>query len=304
MIRRICAVGAVVTVAGGGLVVSGCGSSSTPRSSANNHASGHVTTLPSGQTLVEAADLTAKSPGYRLNAAISVKVGSKTVSMKMQGVVEQHGTVAALSANESVGGQKLDLQMRISHQVLYMTGIPGLSKETHGKRWLSFNVAQAEQAEGLGGLQTTASSNPAQFLDYLRAVGTDIHKVGTTTIGGDATSEYRATIELSRYAKVVPVDQRAAARQAIARLESTIGGRSLPVTVWVDARHRVRRMHLQIPECAQGHRFMMSMTMTVSDYGHVPPVTVPAASNTDDITSQLRSKLHSQPQSAGCSTSA
>jgi len=283
----------------GGLVVTGCGSSSS-----DNHTSAHVTTLPSGQTLVEAADMTAKSPGYRLSATMSVNVGSHTVAMRMQGVVEQHGAVAALTAHESVGGQTLDLQMRISHQTLYMTGLPGLSSKTHGKRWLSFNVAQAEQAEGLGGLQTTASSDPAQFLAYLRAVGTDIQRVGTTAIGGEVTTEYRATIDLGRYVRVVPPAQRAAAGKSIARLESAIGRRSLPVTVWVDARHRVRRMQLQIPECVQGHHFSISMTMNVSDYGHVPPVTMPAASDTDDITSQLRSKLHSQPPpSAGCPTS-
>jgi hypothetical protein len=267
-----------------------------------HNTSGQVTTLPSGQTLVEAADLTAKSPGYRLNATMSLKVGTQTVSMRMQGVVEQHGTVAAIRAEESLGGRRLDLQMRISHEMLYMTGIPGLSRKTHGRRWLSLNVQQAGQAQGLGGLQTAASSNPSEFLSYLRAVGSDIQKVGTATIGGDSTTEYRATIELSRYARVLPAGQRAAATKSIARLESTIGRRSFPVTVWVDARHRVRRMQLQIPDCAQGHRLSLAMTINVSDYGHAPPVTVPAASDTDNITNLLRSKLHSQQsQSASCS---
>lgn len=299
MIRTITAAGAALAIAGSGVALTGCGSSSSSGSAA---AAAHTTTLPSGQTLVEAADRAARAPGYRLDAAIDVKVGAESVTIQMKGVTEQNGTVGAFTMAESVAGHRLNLQVRLSHGMFYMSGIPGLSQIAGGKHWLSFNLAATRQAEGLGGLQTSASSNPAQFLSYLRTVGTDVTRVGGATIDGEATTEYRAELDLDRYTKLVPAAQRTAARTSIARLEAQLGTHTLPVTVWVNARHEVRRMHLQMPACADGQHLSMSMTMNFSDYGHVPPVTIPSAADTDNITRQVKSKLPSSQTQSGATS--
>jgi hypothetical protein len=306
MTNRICAMGVSLAVAGGALAISGCGSSSSP----SNHASAapvpgsHTTTTPAGQALVEAADQVDQASGYRIAATVQVDAGSTPVSMQMQGVAAHDG-VSALSMNETVAGRKLDLRVVADHDVYYMQGVPGLSELSHGRPWVSYNLAATQQAMGLGGLQSSASSNPAQFLTYLRAVGADVTTVGTTTIDGDATTEYRAELDLDRYTRLVPSAQRAAARRTITRLESEIGAHTLPVTVWVDARHQVRRMHLRIPVCVGGQHLSMTMTMNLSDYGDVPTVSVPSAAQTTDITPLLKSELSSAPQTAsqGCPAS-
>jgi hypothetical protein len=304
MTNKICAMGVSLVVAGGALTISGCGSSSSP--SAHDDAAptavSHTTTTPAGQALVEAADQVDQVSGYRIAATVQVDTGSASISMTMQGVTE-HGGLSALSMNEAVGGQKLNLRVVADHEIYYMTGVPGLSKLSHGKPWVSYNLAATQQAMGLGGLQSSASSNPAQFLTYLRTVGSKVQTVGTTTIGGDATTEYQADLDLDRYARLVPAAQQAAARTSIARLETELGAHQLPVTAWVDAQHQVRRMHLQIPVCVAGRHLSMSMTMNMSDYGNVPSVAVPSAAETADITPLLKSELSSAKHQAsqGCS---
>jgi hypothetical protein len=306
MFKAICAMGASLAVAGGALTISGCGSSSSPSSNhgaAASAAAPHTTTLPSGQTLIDAADHTDQVSGYRMSATVKVNAGSGSVTADMSGVVGDHGKVAALTTRETVAGTTFDLKMRSANGVYYMSGVPGLSKIAHGKQWLSCDVADAEKAEGLTGLQNPTSSNPAEFLKYLRTVGS-ITSVGTATVGGVSTTEYHATIDFDRYAKLVPASQRAAARQTIATLETAIGSHTLPVTAWVDSAHQVRRMQMSIPECIAGEHLSMSMTVNLSDYGDVPSVSVPSPSQAYDITPLLKSQMPNLKSVAGGCTGA
>ena len=304
MTNKICAMGASLVVAGGALMLSGCGSSSSPSSNQDGAAAPHTTTLPSGQTLVEAADHTDQASGYRINATMKVTVGSTSLPATIAGVIEDHGKVASLTDHESIAGHTLNLQMRLGHGLYFMSGVPGQSQIAHGKQWLSFSLAQTQEAEGLGGLQSSASSNPAEFLKYLRTVGSDVTPVGTTTIDGDQTTEYQATLNFDRYTRLVPAAQRATARQSVSILEKAIGSHTLPVTAWVDGHHDVRRVDLSIPECIEGHRLSLTMSMNLSDYGDVPAVTVPSPSQAYDITPTIKSELPDlKSETGGCSSS-
>jgi hypothetical protein len=298
--------GASLAVAGGALTLSGCGSgasSSSTSSGAASAAAPHTTTLASGQTLVEAADHTDQASGYRMTATVQVNSSLGSVAVDMSGVVSDHGQSAALSSKETVAGTTFDLQLRAAGGKYYMSGVPGLSKISKGKRWVSFDVADAEKAEGLTGLQNPSTSNPTEFLKYLRSVAS-VSEVGTAMIDGVKTTEYRATIDFDRYAKLLPASQRAAARSTIATLEKAIGTHTLPVTAWIDADHEVRRMQLTIPECIKGTQLTTAMTMDLSDYGDVPAVSVPSAADTYDITPLITSQAGKlKTQAGGCAAS-
>jgi hypothetical protein len=301
--RWICVLGATFAVGLTGIAIAGCGSSSSGGSSA---ASGqHTTTLPSGQLIIEAADHTDRAPGYRVNATIDIGVGQAKVTGTMSGTIQRQGGRGALSLTEQVPGKTLHLQFRTSGEMFYMSGVPGLSTLSQGRKWVSFDLAAVQNSEGLGGLQTETSSDPARYLAYLRGVSGAIQSLGAATIRGVTTTRYHATIDLDRYASRAPAADRAAARKSIATLETTLGGHTLPVDVWIDAQHRVRQMQLQFPLCADGQSSSLSMTMDLSNYGQVPAVTIPSASDTHDITSQLKSLLtqSSQTSSACSSTS-
>ena len=302
--KTICVTGASLAVACGALTLAGCGSSSPSSSNHSGAASAaapHTTTLASGQTLVEAADHIDHSPGYRMKASVKVTTGSGSVTEDLSGIVAEHGDRGAYTAKETVAGSTFDLQLRSANGTYYVSGVPGLSRISHGKRWVRIDVADAEQAQGLTGLQNPASSNPAEFLKYLRTVGS-VSSAGTATIDGVKTTEYRATLDFDRYAKLVPSSQRAAASQTVATLEKLMGTHTLPVTAWVAANHELRRMQISVPECIEGARVSIAMTVDLSDYGNVPSVSVPAASESYDLTPLVKagaSKLKNV--AGGCS---
>jgi hypothetical protein len=65
-------------------------------------------------------------------------------------------------------------------------------------------------------LSNPTSSDPSQFLRYLRATSGGVTKVGTQTVDGFQTTEYRAKIALNRAPNAFPAASRAQVRQTIA----------------------------------------------------------------------------------------
>lgn len=104
-----------------------------------------------------------------------------------------------------------------------------------GMRWLRIDVT-----EMAGGAQT-GNQDPTAGLELLRGAD-DVEEVGEEEVRGDATTHYRATLDLERARDEAPEEQRAAMDQAIAQL----GSNELPVEVWLDEEDRVRRMRYAI----------------------------------------------------------
>ena len=90
--------------------------------------------------------------------------------------------------------------------------------------------------------ESPTGTDPSQFVDYLRAVSSSTKSLGAATIRGVSTTHYRATIDLTRYAKLVPPSQRAAAQRGISTLESALGSHTLPIDAWIDRKNLVRRI--------------------------------------------------------------
>lgn len=107
---------------------------------------------------------------------------------------------------------------------------PTLARLTGGKPWVKLDFSRALGAFGLGGL-TTQNTNPAQFIDDLRAVGAKTRRLGAETINGTQTTHYHAVIDLDNYPKLSPSSRRAAAARGISTLESAIGSHTMPMDV-------------------------------------------------------------------------
>src|SRR6185437_12423932 len=140
---------------------------------------------------------------------------------------------------------------------------PALTRLTGGKPWVKLDFSKALGAFGLGGL-STETGNPAQFIDYLRAVGAKTKQVGTATIDGTQTTHYHAVVDLDNYPKLFPAARRAAAARGISTLESMTGTHTMPMDVWIDSNKLLRRMSFSMGECVQSQRLTMAMTMNLS----------------------------------------
>jgi hypothetical protein len=258
----------------GAVAVSGCGSVSS-------------TVDP----VAKAAETTAQVQGYKLSATMNITTSQGTQHMTMAGSVDRVHHTGELSASEMVLGHQLNFDEVFSALTFYIktSGIPGISKVTGGKPWIKFDMSRMLGAMGLGSLPT--GTDPSQFVDYLRAVSTSTKSEGTDTIRGIPTTHYHATIDLSRYAKLVPAAQRAAAQRGISTLESAIGGHTMPIDAWVDHQNLVRRMNLSFAECAAGQHVKMNMLMDLYDYGAQTATQVPSDADAYDLTPLLTSSL-------------
>ena len=272
---------------GAAVVVGGCGSSQPA--------------TPTVNAVARAADVTAGVPGYRIAATMSFGAAGNGAQATMSGVMDRADQTGALTTTESVQGHTLKIREEFSHLTIYMqaAGLPGVGKLTGGKPWLKLDMSKALGSMGLGSLGTT-SSDPSQFVDYLRAVGARTTRVGTQTIRGVATTHYRVVVDLSHYANLLPAAQRPAATHAIATLESALGSDQLPMDVWIDAHKLVRRLSLAYDECVENQKVGLNMTMDLYDYGPQTVPSTPAASQTYDLTPLLTKSLKNVK--LGCSS--
>lgn len=237
--------------------------------------------------ITRAADVVTRVPGYRMTATMSVAAPRGSTQMQMTGVIDRVHRTGRLVAHQTILGHHLNLTEVFSQLTFYLqaAGIPELSKVTGGKPWIKFDMSRMLGAMGLSSLPT--GTDPSQFVDYLRAVSSSTKALGTGTIRGVSTSHYRATIDLSKYADLVPASQRAQAKRGISTLEQALGSHTMAMDAWLDKKNLVRRIGLNFAECAAGQHIRMAMTMDLYDYGPQKATSVPASSDAYDITPLL-----------------
>jgi hypothetical protein len=278
--RKLITAAVVLTSAFIAIALSGCG--------ATRAISGAV------DPVAQAATTTSHAAGYRLSATIAATGSTGTVHGTMVGVIDSAQHTGAFTLNESVAGHAVSIDERLSGTTIYMKlpGEPALQRLTGGKPWLKLDFSRALGAFGLGGL-TTQSTNPAQFVDYLRAVGAKTHRVGTETIDGTQTTHYHVVVNLDSYPKLFPPARRAAAARGVSTLESVIGSHTMPMDAWIDSQKMLRRMSFSIGECVQSQRLRLGMTMNLSNYGQQTVPSAPFSTEAYDLTPLVLQELKS-----------
>jgi hypothetical protein len=279
---------AAALLAAGATAISGCGTSSTI------------------DPVAQAATQSTSAPGYRMT--MSMTIGSAQLPAPMTatgsgrfqtrnhaGQMSMTMSLGALANNPAVrqalGGSTLRLDEVVDHLTVYMRMPAALtSKLPGGKPWLKLDLAKAGTAMGMPGLgalaNNPAGSDPGQMLGYLRASSGHFQDLGKGEIDGVQTTHYRASIDLNKVAAQFPASERQSVQQTINTLKSRVGLSTLPVNVWIDEHHLIRRMQFafgeNVPAVGQMH---FSMTMDITGYGPQPAPAIPPASQVTDITS-------------------
>jgi hypothetical protein len=135
-----------------------------------------------------------------------------------------------------------------------------------GKHWLKLDLAKQARAMGVdfNALQSS-TSDPTQMVRYLEAASTGVEKIGPARVAGAATTHYSATVDFDKLARARPNE-----KSSIKRLEQLTGVKYVPVDVWIDRDHYVRRvkesieMHLLGPG---GATTRMVMSYELSGFG-------------------------------------
>ena len=282
------AAGAAAVAAAAAIVISGCGAANTVSQAVD--------------PVARAAETTSRVQGYRMSASVTINTAVGPVKSTMSGVMDRVTRTGEMTSTESVAGHSFAMSERLSGLTVYMnvSSIPGLDQLTHGKQWLKMDMSRAFGSLGVGSLSTT-SSDPSQFVDYLRAVSDNTRKVGTDTVRGVATTRYRAVIDLRKYPNVAPPGQRATAKRAITRMEEVLGGHTMPMDVWIDHDRLVRRMSFTMGECVNRQKLSMDMTMDLYDYGPQHTTPMPSGSQTFDLNPLVAGSM--QNLTFGCTSS-
>ncbi len=199
-----------------------------------------------------------------------------------------------------LGSNTLTMKEITRGLTIYLKLPPAIAGKLPGaKPWLKLDLGKQEAAMGLSGLGSLSgaspmNTDPGQMLQYLRAASGGVRKVGTATVAGHQTTAYKATIDLSKVPNLVPASDRAAARQSVQRLEALAHVSQLPMEVWIDGQHLVRRlamtMHMALG--STGQTMAMAMTLTIPQYGPQPVPALPPASQVTDA-SALKGALSS-----------
>jgi hypothetical protein len=190
-----------------------------------------------------------------------------------------------------LGSDTLGLREIIDGQTFYIRMPARLAGRLPGGRpWIKIDLRRQAAAMGVPGMSAMPSSplsnDPSQLMQYLRAVSGNVTKVGQGTVAGHATTEYQASIQLDREAKLAPAKQRAAVERSIKQIEAITHTKQLPVYVWVDNTNLVRRMvvHMNMT-LPTGQPLTMAMQMTIPQYGREPRPSLPPAGQVTDAAS-------------------
>ena len=251
--------------------------------------------------VAEAATLSSSAAGYRVHMVINVPSPSSVTPITGvgDGTVDarDHAATITLGMNlgsggelaQALGGSTLRITELVDGTAIYMK-LPAIVTSTlggAGKQWLKLDLTRTLHFPGLAAMEgNPATSNPSQLLQYLRAVSGGVVAEGLERVDGFETTHYHADLSLDSVVSALPASDQAAAQQTISALEQTTHMSTIPVDVWVDSEHLVRRMAMTISATLQGGQPMgVGVTMDFSDYGPQPPPTLPPAGDVQDLSS-------------------
>lgn len=265
------------------VLVSGCGASSTI------------------DPVAQAASISTSTSGYQMRFSLQLSSPALPMAVTAAGAgsfdpPDRAGSLA-LGINlgssplvvQALGGSTLRIEELLDGSTVYMKLPPAVAGMVPGgKPWLKIDLADVAAAAGMPGLSSLASNpvstDPGQFLEYLRAVSGHVADLGAQEIDGIPTTHYRTEIDLGRVPDTVPPASRSAAQQAVSALESLTHLTNVPVDVWIDDQHLVRRIRLSFgATLPSGVATNQSLTIDITEYGPQPKPHFPPAGQVTDL---------------------
>jgi hypothetical protein len=250
--------------------------------------------------LARAADVTAHVGGAHMQLSVRIEGAGSPQAITMNGggyfnFAAHEGSFSVQLAGLPVAalGSEPTMQEIFKGSDLYIGSSLFTNKLPAGARWMKMDLARVGQAAGLDPSQLlNGQSNPAQFLEYLKASGASVTMVGHDRVRGVPTTHYAADIDLGKALAAVAGANAGATQKAIAEL----GVSELPVDVWVDANNLVRRLQINLNAPAAGQSLQLQMNLELFNFGATPTVSVPPPSETFDATSTALGGLGSAAQ--------
>ena len=270
--RKQWAAGALVAA----VLLTGCGAAASSTTTT-------TATVAKGNPVLDAYQNTVadKTASLSLKATVT-GAAAQPVTVSATGAVDFSSGAAQFTMSVPSAGT---FDLRLLQPMMYMQFPSSLASALPaGKSWVSINldkIGKSDVGQGLSQLSNSANLG-TDMLSSLAGVSTaGVTTVGPATIDGVQTTEYSATIDLSKIA----TDKDPQARAALAQLGAQAHLTSIPVRVWIDMQGQVRQISLRESLTVKGAPVESQVTIGLSDFGAPVDVVPPPADQTIDISS-------------------
>src|SRR5262249_54025748 len=188
--------------------------------------------------VARAADATSHAGGAHIAVTAQVQAAALSTPFKITGggffhysthegrlSLQMAGLPGAAATTRPPG--PLQMEEIFKSSTIYVGSTLFAGKLPGGARWMRLDLSRLGQALGLNLEQLAGGqSNPAQFLEYLKASGGAVAVAGQEPVRGVETTRYRGAIDLQKAADVVPSSDRRPLRAAPAKLAAQTAHRS------------------------------------------------------------------------------
>jgi hypothetical protein len=251
-----------------------------------------------GSPIAQAATLSSSTPGYRMHMSMQVTSSAldAPITATGTGVVDLRDHARAFSivmdlgddpqVTQQLGSSTLTVDVVLDGATAYMK-LPSTlaaSLGASGRPWIKADLSKLSGVPGLSSLADgPTTSDPGQALQELQSVSGSVVNLGRQRVDGFETTHYQADLSLDRLVGTVPPAERSAMQQVLSILRHALPNGEIPVDVWIDAHHLVRRitttLDLSLPT---GANLQETATVDLGDYGAQSPPTPPPADEVFD----------------------
>jgi hypothetical protein len=253
--------------------------------------------------IAQAAMVSSTAPGYRLHMSIEMS------SSSLPGPITGSGT-AVVDTRDHVTSMSLDMNFGAIPQVAQELGSPILQMQsvidgsavyaklpsqlisalpTDGRQWLGVNLAKLGGIPGLSEIgNDPTTQDPSSVLQYLSSQSTTVANEGRAKVDGVETTHYHAELSIAHLADNLPSPLRGDAQRDLSEMEQGSPTGEIPVDVWIDSAHLVRRATLSLDlAIPNGPILDESVTVDIGHYGPQAPPATPPASDVFDLNALL-----------------
>lgn len=197
----------------------------------------------SDKVVLDAWQRTTKAKTALARAYIALGPQLRPLDVSISGSMAFNGQLADFTY--SIDGLG-DFEVRLIKPDLYVEVPTTLANQLPpGKSWVGVTVGPASQAVIGANLSQVASVSAmcSQYLMFLGSISAgSVEELGPQTLQGLQTTEYQATVDLSRAAAREPRD-----RAVIDKIEAQTHDSTFPVQVWVDGQGQVSQLAVTMP---------------------------------------------------------
>ena len=209
---------------------------------------------------------------------------SSQMSFKLGSLAGLTGLPRAARSQLSGSMQEVALQQDGDY-VLYLR-IPFLASQLPGGQpWIKLDVSKLGKSGGvdLGKLMSGSQLQPTDVLSALKAEGVKVHELGSATVDGAKTTNYRVTVDMAKVLQskglTSPLLTSAAAQM-----------KSITENVWIGKDGLVRRVAFAYGT-PQSNSPRVSATMDIYDYGAKVDIAAPPSNQVFDATQLAQAGL-------------